>query len=74
MRLIAAPMLLRVPHLTLQEILFGLMVPNIMVAKMEKETMVLVDLNTVVLMCLEKVRPLVADGIFLARVKVKLAV
>ena len=74
MRLIAAPTLLWVPRLTLQEKLFGLMVPNIMVPKMEKGVLGLVDLSTVVLMCLEKVGPLVADGIFLARVKVKLAV
>ena len=51
MRLNAAPRLLRVPRLNiLLEKLVGLMAPNIMVAKMEKGIIGLVDLITVVLM------------------------
>ena len=58
----------------LQEKTFGLMVPNIMVPKMGKGVLGLVDLSIVVLMCLVKVAHMKAVGIFLARIKAKLAV
>ena len=72
---IALPSLLRVPRLMkLQEKPFGLMVPNIMVPKMGKGALGLVDLSIEVLVCLAKGARMKAVGIFHARIKAKLAV
>ena len=75
MRLIAAPTLLKVHRLMkLQENPFGLKVPNIMVPIMGKGVLGLVDINIVALVCLVKVAHMMADTIFPARIKAKLAV
>ena len=75
MRLIAAPTLLKVHRLIkLQENPFGLKVPNIMVPIMGNGVLGLVDINIVALVCLVKVAHMMADTIFPARIKAKLAV